>query len=428
MNYLTVIKGARCVVEDEQVDIVVTDGIISHLAPAGDPLPELEGATVVDGTGCLILPGLFDLHAHLCQPGKESRERIATASRAALHGGITGVQAMPDTSPMLDNAAQIGSFVELCQELAEIDVVPAGCITKNGDGVEQASYDSMRGKGVRCVTDADRVPQNLLLLHRAMQYAGPLGLRFAIKGDVPQLTDKATAHPSTTAYKLGLSGASSCAEEIGIEAIIRLAVDTGNGLHVQTVSTRGGVDIIRRWRQQGASVTAEVALHHLLFTHENIGEYDTTFKTCPPLRTEEDRVALLEALNDGTIDCIVSDHTPCTAFEKDQDFVSAPAGMSMLDTFLPALYHHLVLPGKMNWQTLVRVCTQTPRQMLGLDDVQLQVGGRANFVLFDPSGCTQVTPESLCSKGKNSPFLGTTLQGAVYMVCVGENAVEFRFR
>ena len=232
-------------------------------------------------------------------------------------------------------------------------------------------------------------------------------------------------HPGTTSYRLGLMGSPSCAEEIGLETIIRLSVDTGNSLHVQTVSTAGSVDILRRCKQKTAGLSAEAALHHLLFTHEDVVRYDTCYKTLPPLRDQSDVDALIAAVNDGTIDCIVSDHTPCTPFSKLQDFVVAPQGMIALDTFLPAIYQYLVEPGKMSWQTVVRACSDAPRRLMGLAPVSLEEGAPANLVVFDPEGETPVTDETLRSRARNTPFLGKTLKGKVDAVVFGEQLHRF---
>lgn len=350
---------------------------------------------------------------------------MATATAAALHGGVTGLMAMPDTEPVMDNAAQITTFMEICRTDALVEVIPSGCLTKGDGGEEQASYDSLRAKGVRFITDGDRAPDNMLLLYRAMQYASNLNLTFALRGDVPSLTARAAMHPGTTSYRLGLMGSPSCAEEIGLETIIRLSVDTGNSLHVQTVSTAGSVDILRRCKRKTAGLSAEAALHHLLFTHEDVGRYDTCYKTLPPLRDQSDVDALIAAVNDGTIDCIVSDHTPCTPFSKLQDFVVAPQGMIALDTFLPAIYQYLVEPGKMSWQTVVRACSDAPRRLMGLAPVSLEEGAPANLVVFDPEGETPVTDETLRSRARNTPFLGKTLKGKVDAVVFGEQLHRF---
>ena len=294
MKTSVLIRNARMASGSCPADILVSGGVISGKAPAGT-LSADSAETVIDAAGKLVLPGLFDIHAHLCQPGREDKERIATATAAALHGGVTGLMAMPDTAPVMDNAAQITTFMEICRTDALVDVIPSGCLTKGDGGEEQASYDSLRAKGVRFITDGDRAPDNMLLLYRAMQYASNLNLTFALRGDVPALTARAAMHPGTTSYRLGLAGSPSCAEEIGLETIIRLSVDTGNSLHVQTVSTAGSADILRRCKPETTGLSAEVALHHLLFTHEDVGCYDTNYKTLPPLRDRKDVDALIEA-------------------------------------------------------------------------------------------------------------------------------------
>ncbi len=419
MKTSVLIRNAQLTDGSAPIDLLVSDGKIAIKAPAGS-LQENVAEKVLNVSGKYILPGLFDIHAHLCQPGYEDRERVASATAAALHGGVTGMMAMPDTLPVMDTAAQITTFMEICRTDALVDVIPSGCLTKSDGGEEQASYDSLRAKGVRFITDGDRAPDNMLLLYRAMQYASNLNLTFALRGDVPALTSKATMHPGTTSYRLGLTGAPSCAEEIGTETIIRLSVDTGNSLHVQTVSTAGSVDILRRCKHQTEGLSAEVALHHLLFTHEDVGRYDTNYKTLPPLRDRSDVDALIAAVNDGTIDCIVSDHTPCTAFSKLQDFIVAPQGMIALDTFLPAIYQYLVKPGKMTWQTVIRSTSDAPRKLMGLDQISFEEGASANFVVFDPNGETPVTNETLFSRARNTPFLGKTLEGKVDAVILGE--------
>ena len=367
MKTSVLIRNARLTDGSAPADLLVSGGVITAKAPAGTLL-ESAAEKTLDASGKLVLPGLFDIHAHLCQPGREDKERVATATAAALHGGVTGLMAMPDTEPVMDNAAQITTFMEICRTDALVEVIPSGCLTKGDGGEEQASYDSLRAKGVRFITDGDRAPDNMLLLYRAMQYASNLNLTFALRGDVPSLTARAAMHPGTTSYRLGLMGSPSCAEEIGLETIIRLSVDTGNSLHVD---------------------------------------------------------ALIAAVNDGTIDCIVSDHTPCTPFSKLQDFVVAPQGMIVLDTFLPAIYQYLVEPGKMSWQTVVRACSDSPRRLMGLAPVSLEEGAPTNLVVFDPEGETPVTDETLRSRARNTPFLGKTLKGKVDAVVLGEQLHRF---
>lgn len=251
------------------------------------------------------------------------------------------------------------------------------------------------------------------MLYRAMKYASELGLVFAIRGDVPDLTEKTYMHPGTTSYRLGLHGTPACAEEIGLEILIRMAADTGAKLHIQTVSTAEGVDIIRRAKARGQKITAEVALHHLLYTHEDVGNYDTTFKTVPPLREQKDCDALLKGIKDGTIDCIVTDHTPCTPFSKKQDFINAPQGMVALDTFLPALYTYLVKTGKLGWEEIIRTCCTNPADIANPYDTEEDVPTVAPLLLFDPTASRIVTEDTLNCGTLNTPLLGTSLSGRV---------------
>ena len=412
------IRKACIASSGDLVDITIANGVIEQIG-FHDHTKSLSNANVIDAEGLLVLPGLFDLHAHLGQPGFENRECIASASAAALHGGVTGLLAMPDTSPAMDNPAQIQALEELCRHESAIDIIPAGCITKNAAGEEQVSFYALKNKGVHFVTDADHVPSNLLLLYRAMQYAAPFNLTFALHGDIPALTANSLMHPSTTSYRLGLAGSPVCAEEIGISTFIRLAQETGAAIHIQTISTAGGAEIVRQWKSKlSTPLSAEVALHHLIFTHEQVGDYDTTFKTLPPLRDKTDNEALIAALQDGTIDCIVSDHTPVTVFEKKQDFRTAPYGMIGLDTFLPALYTYLVRPNLLSWEQIIRLCCDNPRQLMHVPRVSLQESSHADLVLFDPKGESLVSDSFLRSCSRNSPFLGSTLAGKVRGVFV----------
>jgi dihydroorotase len=282
------------------------------------------------------------------------------------------------------------------------------------EGNQQTPYNTLAARGVSILSDAENVTENILMLHRAMKYAAELGLTFAIRGDVPALTRNTFMHPGTTSYKLGLHGTPACAEEIGIETLIRLAQDAGAKLHIQTVSTAEGVAIIRRAKQSGMkNLTAEVALHHLLYTHESVGDYDTNFKTLPPLREQSDCDALLDGVKDGTIDCIVTDHTPCLPFAKKQDFVSAPQGMVALDTFLPAIYTQLVKPGKLKWAEVVQACCVRPTEIVMPYDQEEGTPMIAPLMLFDPTTEVAVS-ESIMNCGTlNTPLLGSTINGSV---------------
>lgn len=394
------------------LDDIALDGV-SGITDAGEmKIP--ENARVIDASGKLLMPALFDMHAKIEIAGCSKRESIYRAGQAATKGGVWGMLVMPTGGFCFDNASTIDSFADAVTQRSAATMVPAGCITEGMQGQRQTPYNTLAARGVSILSDAEHVTDNLLMLHRAMKYAAELGLTFAIRGDVPALTRNTFIHPGTTSYKLGLHGTPACAEEIGIETLIRLANDAGAKLHIQTVSTAEGVNIIRKAKQSGMkNLTAEVALHHLLYTHENIGDYDTTFKTLPPLRDASDCEALIQGLKDGTIDCIVTDHTPCIPFAKKQDFVSAPQGMVALDTLLPALYTHLVKPGKLSWADIVRVCCINPVSIVCPYDQEEGTPLEAPLLLFDPTAEFTVTEAEMTCGTTNTPLLGSGLCGGI---------------
>ncbi len=359
--------------------------------------------------GAVWLPGLFDLHMKITQRGKSTRQVVKAASDAALQGGVLGMLVMPTKTHCFDNVAQIDSFNDSVLQYADsdIDMYPAGALSKNLEGVQQAPYDTLKDRGIRIISDAEYLPNSLLMLHRVMKYVAETGLIVALRGDIACLTENCCVTPSTTSYDLGLHGAPPCAEEIGTETIIRLARDAGARLHIQTVSTAESVDIIRRAKAAGQDISAEVALHHLLYTHEDIGDYNTSFKTVPPLRHEADRKALIKGVKDGTIDCIVSDHTPCSPFDKKQDFPTAPQGMITLDHFLPLIYTNLVKTGELTWEEVINACSTKP--------ASLAVGCKNELppIVFLPEVSSCITAETLPTGTLNSPILGQTLKGGI---------------
>ena len=399
----------------------------SSLCLDGIPLPEVRetapagtmnipaGAQVIDAKGKVLLPALFDLHAQIEIPGRSKRECIMRAGQAAIQGGVWGMLVMPSAAFCFDNAATLDSFHEAVASRSAAEMLPACCISQGMKGEQQAPYNTLSTtRGVSILSDGQNYPANTLMLYRAMQYAAELDLTFAVRGDVPALTEHTYAHPSATAYRLGLRPCPPCAEEIGLETLIRMAEDTGAKLHLQLVSTAEGVRIIREAKARGkAKLTAEVALHHLLYTHENIGDYDTVFKTTPPLRDTADCEALLAGVKDGTIDCIVSAHTPCTPFSKKQDFITAPQGMVALDHFLPTLYTYLVKPGLLSWAELVRACCVNPARIANPHDLEEDVPTTAPLLLFDPEAECVVSEATLPCGTLNTPLLGRTLHGGI---------------
>ena len=383
--------------------------------PASAP----QDCRVMDGTGKWLLPGLYDLHAHLREPGREDSETIASGVEAALAGGFTGLTAMPDTSPPVDNGGMVHSLREIALRTARFPIEVAGCITRGRLGQELAEIGEMQSRGAVMITDDPDPVANPQVLRRALQYARGLGVLVATTCDVRELSGAGAMHDGSVSYRLGLPGLHPCAEEIGLARDIRLAQSCGSRIHIRGISTARSVETLRRYKHEGVAVTAEAFPHHLLFTDASIGEYDTSYKVKPPLRPESDRQALIAALQDGTIDVLATDHTPHTWFEKTRDFGSAPFGMTSLDTALAALHHHLILPGHLSWPTLIERFSTAPRRLLGLEAPTITEGSPVNAFLFDPTATVSYTPARLKSRSHNTPFLNQTLTGSVVWVALG---------
>jgi dihydroorotase len=402
-----------------EADVLLAGGKIQQI---GQGLSAAEGTRIIDAAGRILMPGMFDAHVHLREPGFENKETIASGTEAAINGGITGVVMMPNTRPAIDNGTVAGQVLEIAQRSARIPVFTSGCVTRDRQGKELAGIDGMRAKGVIMLTDDGDTTADPAVLYRAMQYASEFGMFFASHCEVPELAGARALNEGAMSYRLGIKGSPACAEEIIIDRDIRLAHAAGAHIHIQHVSSKLGMETIRWWKQRGdVKVTAEVAPHHLLFTDEHIGDFDTHYKMNPPLRTKADNEALLEGLLDGTFDIIATDHAPHTPFEKSQDFVSAPNGITGLDTALVSLHHHFVASGKFGWDLLVRRFSAEPRRLMGLPAVSITEGQPVDLILFDPEKETTFTAEFMKSKSQNTPFLDKTLKGSVELVLLGED-------
>jgi dihydroorotase len=402
-----------------KADVLVSNGIIKTI---GQGLKAPKGTRVIDARGRILLPGMFDAHVHLREPGFETKETIATGTEAAINGGITGVVMMPNTQPAIDSATVVGQVLEIARRTARIPVYTSGCVTKDRAGKELSGIDGMRALGVKMLTDDGDSTAEPAVLLRAMQYASEFGMCFASHCEVPELAGPRALNDGAMSYRLGIKGTPACAEEIIIERDIRLAHATGAHIHIQHVSTQLGMETIRAWKKRGdVRVTAEVAPHHLLFTDEDIGDYDTRYKMNPPLRTRADRDALVQALIEGVFDLIATDHAPHTPFEKSQDFVSAPNGITGLDTALVSLHHHFVASGRFGWDLIVKRFSAEPRRLMGLPAALIEGGQPADLVLFDPEAQTTFTRDFMRSKSQNTPFLDQTLKGRVDMVVLGND-------
>jgi len=423
MNLL--IKNVRIASESSAdltpADILIQDGIVAAVGP---DLQAPENCRVIDGHDRIALPGMFDAHVHFREPGGESKETIRTGSEAAINGGITGVVMMPNTNPAIDTGTVAKQVLEIAARDSRIPAFTSGCVTIGRAGKELAAIDGLRGAGVRMLTDDGDTTSDPAVLYRAMQYATELGMFFASHCEVPSLAGPRALNDGAASYRLGIQGSPACAEEIIIDRDIRLAHATGAHIHIQHVSSRLGMETIRWWKQRGdVKVTAEVSPHHLLFNEDDIGDYDTHYKMNPPLRTKADNEGLLEGLLEGVFDLIATDHAPHTPFEKAQDFVSAPNGITGLDTALVSLYHHFVAKGVFGWNLIVKRYSAEPRRMMGLAPAIIEAGAPVDFLLFDPAAQTTFSADFMKSKSRNTPFLNQTLNGRVDFVVLGDQVL-----
>jgi dihydroorotase len=419
---MILITNARIASENSpaltEADVLLADGKIEKI---GKGLAAPKGARTIDAKGRILMPAMFDAHVHLREPGFETKETIATGSEAAINGGITGLVMMPNTSPAIDSGAVVAQVLDIAKRTARIPIYTSGCVTKGRHGKELAGIDGMRSKGVVMLTDDGDTTGDAAVLYRAMEYAKEFGMFFASHCEVPELAGPRALNEGSMSYRLGIKGSPACAEEIIIDRDIRLAHATGAHIHIQHVSSKLGMETIAWWKSRGdVKVTAEVAPHHLLFCDQDIGDFDTHYKMNPPLRGKADNEALLQGLIDGTFDLIATDHAPHTPFEKSQDFVSAPNGITGLDTALVSLHHFFIATGKFGWDLVVKRFSAEPRRFMGLPAVSIAEGQPVDLLLFDPEKETTFTKDFMKSKSQNTPFLNKTLKGSVELVILGD--------
>ena len=387
-----------------------------RIAAIGTDLVKPENGREIDARGRILMPSMFDAHVHFREPGFEAKENIASGAQAAINGGVTGVVMMPNTSPALDNPATIRTVLDAGRQ-TPITVLTSGCITKGRKGTELAAIDGMRNLGVKMLTDDGDSVDDPAVLYRAMLYTKDLGMFYASHCEVPSLAGPRALTEGPTAFRLGIKGSPPCAEEIIIDRDIRIAHAAGAHIHIQHVSSALGMETIRWWKERGdVKVTAEVAPHHLMFSEDDIGDFDTNYKMNPPLRTKRDNALLLEGLKQGVFDLIATDHAPHTAFEKSQDFVSAPNGITGLETALISLFHYYVRSNEFGWDLVIKRYSAEPRRFMGLDAVSIAVGQPAEFLLFDPESSTTFTKEYMRSRSQNTPFIDKTLHGSIDLV------------
>ena len=409
------VTGARLLGGDA-TDLLVRDGVIA--AVGRDATADAAGTERVDADGLVLLPGLVDLHTHLREPGREDAETVRTGAAAAAAGGYTAILAMANTSPVTDTGEAAEHVLDLGSAAGLADVQPIGAVTKGLEGTELAELGLMhRSRArVRVFSDDGRCVHDARVMRRALEYVRAFDGVISQHSQDPALAGPAACcHEGELSGRLGLTGWPAVAESSIIARDAELALHTGSRVHVAHVSTAEGVEAVRWAKRRGARVTAEVTPHHLLLTTELLASYDPVYKVNPPLRPAEDVEALREALADGTIDAVATDHAPHARHDKEHAFPDAAFGMLGLETAFAVVHEVMVGAGRMDWATLADRMSVTPARIAGLaaHGRPVAVGEPANLVLVDPTAEVTVDPAASLSLSRNTPFAGRTLTGRV---------------
>ncbi len=397
------------------LDIRIDDGTIAEIGSG------LSGDEVIDAAGLTVCPGLVDIHVHFREPGQESKEDIASGSRAAARGGFTTVVTMANTQPRIDNAGMVEFVNRRARETGCIRIRPAACATKGMLGEELTEMAELKELGVVAVTDDGQDIASSAVMRRVLEYAAMVDLPYMAHCEDEALAKGGAMNEGFTATRLGIPGIPKAAEEIRIDRNIRLAEVADAHIHIQHVTTAGGIEIVRQAKKRGAKVTCEVCPHHFALTDAAVETFNSNAKMNPPLREQHDIEGIIEGIQDGTVDCISTDHAPHTPTEKGVEFEFAPFGILGLETALALTITELVKPGHITLERAIQLLTTEAARICKFDCGTLRVGGPADLTIFDPAEEWTVSDDSFASKSRNSPFIGTTLTGRVrHTICGGE--------
>ncbi len=414
-----VVDPARGV--DAQLDVLLADGRVAEL---GRALAAPDGADVRVVGGLVVCPGLVDVHVHLREPGGEHKETIASGARAAVAGGITAVCAMPNTDPPVDDPASVGYVRAAGLRAGGARVYPMGAVSVGRQGERLTEMGEMVEAGAVGFTDDGSPVSDSGLMRLALEYTLAFGVPVASHAEDRTLARGGVMNEGLVSTRLGLTGMPTAAEEAMIARDLLLAELTGGRLHLQHVSTRAGVDMVRRAKARGVRVTAEATPHHLTLTDEAVDGYNTNAKVNPPLRTAQDVAAVRQGVIDGTLDCIATDHAPHHYDEKEAAFDDAPFGLVGLETSLGICMTELVHTGLLTLPELIARMSHNPAIAFGLPAGTLAPGAAADVTIFDPDEEWVVDPTEFLSTGRNTPFAGRRLKGRVRLTVVG-GAIAF---
>ncbi|MBD3166033.1 amidohydrolase family protein [bacterium] len=405
---------------DPGIDLDDTGSVLierGKITGVGDiPKQEQEGADVIDMTGIIVCPGLFDMHVHLREPGQENKETIFTGTTAAAAGGFTAVACMPNTDPALDNVGVIRWIYDMAAG-GPVDVHPIAAVTRNREGEILSDIADLYSAGVRALSDDGDPLRSSEVMRRALEYCKMNDLVISTHSEDKALASNGVMREGEASTKLGLAPWPSMAEAVMVARDVLLAGYTGGRLHVGHISSRESIEMVRWAKRQGYNVTCEATPHHFALNDEACASYSSHFKMNPPLGTEDDRLAVLDGLRDGTIDAIATDHAPHTVEEKLREFSLAPNGVIGLETAVGVAAKVLVEQNRFDWSMLIQRMAVAPRAIMRLPEAQLKKGAVANLSFIDTSQGWTVDPEAFFSKGRNTPFAGWDLPARPAGIC-----------
>jgi dihydroorotase len=400
-------------------DVFAVDGVLVAALDA----EQKSRARRINAKNLVVCPGLVDPHVHFREPGQTHKETIQTGSWSAAAGGFTSVVCMPNTSPVADSAGTIQYILDAVERESVVHVYPTGCITLGQKGEALAPIGSLKRAGVVAITDDGNCVQNNELMRRAVEYAAMFNLPVMDHCQDESLTKNGVMHEGVMSTRLGLRGWPAAAEDIVVSRNVILSTHTRAHIHLQHISSGTAVDIVRRAKQRKVNITAEATPHHIALTDADLVSYDTNFKMNPPLRTEADRRALIEALKDGTLDCVATDHAPHTNYEKDKEFDFAPFGIVGLETALPVTLEILHRQEGMALSAVIALLTCKPASLVHLAAGTLAPGASADITVFDPDERWTVDASKFFSKSANSPWLGKEMRGRAKCTVVAGRVV-----
>ena len=403
------------------VDILIED---EKLVKIGADL-QSDDAEVFDATGLIIAPGLIDMHVHLREPGQEAKEDIGSGTRAAAAGGITTVACMPNTSPVIDNSVLVQGIAQRAQQDGVVKVKVVGALSKGQEGKELAEIGDMLEAGAVAITDDGHYVDSAKLLMNGLDYIARYDLPIISHAEDNTLTEDGVMHEGAVSAMLGMKGRPAVAEDIAVSRDILLAEYTNARIHIAHISSKGAVELVRQAKKRGVKVTAEVTPHHLTLTDEEIKNFNVAAKVCPPLRSKDHVQAMIEGLKDGTIDAIVTDHSPHAFEEKDREFKFAPNGFTGMETSLGVILTNLYHTGIMTIDEIIEKMSVAPAKILKLDAGNIEIGKIADLTVIDPEKTWKVDSNKFYSRGKFTPYDGVELKGkAVATIVNGKIVME----